>query len=43
MGPSGRIPLIHETHGKAGAFLELAGNVTRLKRPWSVVAIGVQR
>jgi hypothetical protein len=39
----GREPLIHETHRKARAFLQLGGDVPDFGGAWRVVAILVER
>ena len=37
-----RVSLVYETHGQAGPFLELGGNVARLESAWGVVAVFIK-
>jgi len=37
------VPLVNETHGQAGPFLELGRNVADFHGPWRIVAIRVER
>ena len=39
----GGVPLVHETHGQAGPFLELGRNVADFRGPRRVVAVPVER
>ena len=42
-GRRGREPLVHETHGKTGSFLQLGGNVACLDGAGRILAILVER